>query len=327
MHRVAKKNTRTQKKCLKPLLTSSSTKASILECHKLRYVLQDHSFLKVIKMTDSILDQLRALDGHLFQNETVLVLFLDVKSCIVEPLTSLSRTQSSEDWNTTLSSWASGSDDLVNELKESMMALKKASTTGALAHQSMLYEASKKYALLLYPSEMLLVARPKLETLLRGMAQRVGAMDVFKNRSIFSLDPIKQDFVMRDVFRRVLCNDCVVVFEQEPAAVSSEPAAVSSEPAVAPQTAAEEDIDLDSNVGPDDSASALAPLAERPRGARSVIGEDAKTSLTRRTIAPSRIVVEDDTRSQITRLTQSSSMRKPTNVKRIIISNDDAPLT
>lgn len=273
-------------------------------------------------MTDSILDQLRALDGHLFQNETVLVLFLDVKSCLLEPLTSTARTQSGEDWNGTMSRWTSGSDDLVDELKACMLALKKASAGGALAHESMLHEATKKYALLLYPSEMLLVARPKLDTLLRGMAQRLGAMDVFKNRSFFNLDPIKQDFVMRDVFRRVMSNDCVVVFEPP---VAEAVAVAVTDPVAAQET---EDIDLDSNVGPDDSASAIAPLAERPRGARSVLGpaDDAKTSLTRRTIAPSRIAVatEEDSSSRITRLTQSSGMRKPTNVKRIIITNDEA---
>lgn len=275
---------------------------------------------------ESLLDQLRVLEGRLFQNENVLSLYLDVKATVVEHLTSLMRT--AEDLPAALAELGTWPESAAAQLNAGLASLSDADFKG---HATILYDAVKVYAKLLYPLDALLVARPKVDTLLRGMVRRLVALDCIKSKTFLTFDPIKQDFVLREAFRRTLANDCIVVFDT---AEASEP--VTAPPPPQQVGPAEEDDD----IGPDDSASAFAGsmnMAERPAGARSVIGT-APATLTasaaqheHQSVAPSRIRVApaaDDAATQAshgTRLTQTSTMRKPVNVKRIHITNEERP--
>ena len=52
-----------------------------------------------------------------------------------------------------------------------------------------------------------------MSTLLKGLFKRLAATDCIRTSDFLALDPIKQDFVIREAFRRTLVNDCLVVFD------------------------------------------------------------------------------------------------------------------
>jgi hypothetical protein len=108
-----------------------------------------------------------------------------------------------------------------------------------------------------------------VQTLLRGLCKRLANADAIKHGEFLALDPIKQDFVMRESFRRAIVNDCLVVFEDE-----------SSRDGPTELLEKLESFDLDDEVLPSDSASqfgsrptgAHSNIRTKPHGADSVIG-------------------------------------------------------
>jgi hypothetical protein len=192
----------------------------------------------------AILEQLRLQEGRLFQGEKTLALYLDTKAVALDLLSQAALEES--------------------DLESHARALRALAPKGTHEyHEKALHDVVKTVAKLLWPTQMLLVARPKLTTLLEGMHKRLRAAESVKNGTFAALDPFKQDFVVREAFRRTLVNDCLVVFDAE-------------EDASSPAGAAEDNWaeDLDGAVGPDDSAS-QAPMAapkQRPSGARSALG-------------------------------------------------------
>jgi len=157
-------------------------------------------------MDSSVLDQLRLQDGRLFQSESILALFLDAKAVALEAFTRALRSENKEEALTKLIVL---DDDDTYEL-----ALKSLAPSGIEDyHAKALHECVKISANLLWPTEIFLVARPKLSTLMKGLFKRLFATDCIRTSEFLSLDPIKQDFVIRESFRRTLVNDCLVVFD------------------------------------------------------------------------------------------------------------------
>ena len=181
----------------------------------------------------SIIEHLRLQEGRLFQNESTLALYLDVKAVVTEAITS------NRDAPERL---ASLTDDETERLLDLLLSLAPRGVRDY--HSKSLHECIKMVAKLLWPSHVLLVARPRVSTLLQGMLKRLAANGTV--RQYHELDPIKQDFVVREAFRRCLVNDCLIVFD-------------------GPEEASE-----DSDVGPDDSASQF--VGARPSGAHSTLG-------------------------------------------------------
>lgn len=178
-------------------------------------------------MEASVLDQIRLQEGRLFQSESIVALYLDVKAVINEMI---SRETS----------------ELLCE--DAVEMLKILSPKGiADYHEKSLYECLKTVARLLWPGENLVIARPKLNLFFKGIFRRLTDKKVY-----VTLDLIKQDFVIREAFRRTLVNDCLIVFEASLTSVVEEP------------------IDKEEEIGPDDSASQVF-YDERPPGARSVL--------------------------------------------------------
>jgi len=148
----------------------------------------DPSRLKNVE--SSILEQLRLQEGHLFQNEHVLALFLDVKTIMLDNI-GLVETEA---------------------LAETLEAgLKKLGPTGIDDfHEKSLNECIKTVSKLLWPTELLSLAKARTFKLMQGMCRRLSSQNTDAFRG---LDPIQQDFVVREAFRRTLVNDCLVVFE------------------------------------------------------------------------------------------------------------------
>ena len=154
---------------------------------------------------NSIVEQLRLQEGKLFQNERLMALYLDIKAVIVDKLIQQLRQ------NASLQDLLAYEDLLAEENLKNLEFL--APDGSKEYHLSSLHESVKTIALLLWPNQMMLVARPKLSTLLHGMMKRMCLLDPVKTGVFLDYDPIKQDFLVREQFRRTLVNDCLTIFD------------------------------------------------------------------------------------------------------------------
>ena len=153
-------------------------------------------------MESSVLDQLRLQEGRLFQSEGVLALYLDVKAVMNETIVNASNRESLESLN----------EEFLGSLESTLKVLAPKGVPEY--HNQSLNECVKMVARLLWPSEHLLVAKPLMITLLKGLCKRITSNENFAHYR--ALDPIKQDYVIREAFRRTLVNDCLIVFPSEP---------------------------------------------------------------------------------------------------------------
>jgi len=223
----------------------------------------------------TIVEQMRLQEGRLFQNEQILALYLDVKAIIHDSM------------NNDVS-------QSLDHLEEGLFKLGPKGVPNY--HARVLYDSVRIVAKLLWPSQMLLVAKPKVILLLKGLQERLrGMRDVYKVS-----DPIKQDIFMREAFRRTLINDCLYVFDE-----SVEADKIHDEPMVDLQNVANglDTLDTDA-VGPDDSASHIGSrldvVQERPAGAHSRLGPieehvEAQDSIVES--HPEQVYTEHDTKS------------------------------
>jgi len=297
-----------------------------------------------METTSSILEHMRLQEGKLFQNEQILALYLDVKAVLYDHMIKkygkLSEFQILD-----------SSDEIVEALETSLHTLGPQGVSDY--HNKALYECVRITSKLLWPSELLLVARPKVGTLLRGCLKRLS---VTTGPSFTSFDPIQQDFVIREAFRRTIINECLVIFEQ-------------------PNGIAQDDRNelerLDDTVGPDDSASMIGEslnniITERPAGAHSRLGpipeheaasvvskvegsphgapsvisvakspskqeesahDDDKKSVAH-SVAP-RVISNSDSKSKVSHISQasgtSSVLRKPMNVRKVHLEPETNP--
>ena len=267
----------------------------------------------------SVVEQLRLQEGRMFQNEKTLALYLDVKAVIFETLTAAAR--------------ADGPDGHKEASRKAFEALEVytgeecierdriASALGKLGpqgvrdyHAKSLYDCTKSVCKLLWPSQILLVARPKVSTLICGLLKRLLAQDAVRSGAFLSMDPIKQDFLMREAFRRCIVNDCLVVFENETA---------EAPPEAPPEVPSDNEQD-DVTIGPDDSASQVLPAApmKRPVGARSALGvvpEDAEAENSVVDLpVDHRVDHRDDTRSALPQSVVARSAVAPSVAPKII---------
>lgn len=289
-----------------------------------------------------MLEQMRLQEGHLFQNESALALYLDAKAIVLEAIISCMR-----HGDPTLEDLAEFSDATSEKYCKSLQAL---SPEGIQEyHAKSLHECCKTVAKLLWPTQLLLTARPKVQTLLKGLCTRLVANDSVKSNAFLALDPMLQDFVVREAFRRTIVNDCLVVFEAEDteSSAAAEAAAEAAVDAVLDADAVDaynrgrhnEEIE---EVLPSDSASQIGPngsnqrpygahsniytrpdrpeRSERPRGASSVIGGDDDGS-----VAPS--LVQSVARSETRAESREAASRAPSVVGSVVGSSMQRTMT
>jgi hypothetical protein len=242
----------------------------------------------------SVLEQLRLQEGRLFQSEAVVALFLDVKTVAADAL------QKTAD----KSKFVSLDDESIQLLVNNLKSLGPKGYKDY--HARSVHECAKTVAKLLWPAEMLLVAKPSLGALVSGVLKRLVSSDATQFQTI---DPIKQDFLFREAFRRTLVNDCLVVFEEEER----------QELAVLPGLKEEDD-----EIGPDDSVSFIGG---RPSGARSVISATSRADDVG-TVLPRVVQVQAD-KSVVSARSAAFSTTKtnvsvPMNVKRIHIVPEES---
>ncbi len=230
-----------------------------------------------------MIEQLRLQEGRLFQNEKTLALYLDVKAVVYEAIISASRSEDREAAFTALVAFDEDDEKIISAF------LQLAPSGMREYHAKSLHDCVKIVANLLWPTEILLVARPKVSSLLSGVLRRLASQRIVSNGQFLDLDPIKQDFLIREAFRRCLINDCLVVFEQEAESRGHNDASAANGsnegptdgaadgPTDGPSDGTMDDLAND-EIGPDDSASHMGSVQdERPSGARSTLNAERST--------------------------------------------------
>lgn len=259
-------------------------------------------------MEAAVLDQLRLQEGKLFQSENVVAFYLDIKAVVNDALLNNISLLKDNLLGPNSEAYSSGFLDTLVMLSPKGIPQ---------YHDQSLFDCVKTVAKLLWPNETLLIERPKLKDLFQGMLRRILKNDSCAFYS--ALDPIKQDFVIREAFRRTLVNDCLRVFQTSSSKTDTNEERTTEERTTVERTTEErvnskartnEDAKsesqfastLDFEIGPDDSASQIVDtrsvvtdtsvpngplsnsgsvLGPAPYGARSVIGRDEKSSVSK----------------------------------------------
>jgi hypothetical protein len=237
-------------------------------------------------LQESIMDELRTTEGMLFRDESAKKLFMDVKSLVIETLQGKDAEALDK-----LARW----EDVADE------EIARSTLYGDIADR--LTSVTVLYAKYLYAKgnpDPINIKKPRVESLLRGMYSRMVKLPHVRNGTFFQLDPLRQDFVVRDIFRLTLANDCIVVIEKMPAVVVQEESEATRE--------FQKEVE-ERDVYPDDSISAVMTRNE----------ESAKTEVREPPIKEESVASAFSKAS--TRLTQSVM---PKTVKRILLPLDEA---
>ena len=238
-------------------------------------------------LQESIMDELRTTEGMLFRDESAKKLFMDVKSLVIETLQG-----KDADALDKLARW----DDVADE------EIARSTLYGDISDR--LTSVTVLYAKYLYAKgnpDPINIKKPRVDSLLKGMYSRMVKLPHVRNGTFFQMDPLRQDFVVRDVFRLTLANDCIVVVEKMPAVLVQD-----DFDAQATREFRKEVEERD--VYPDDSISAVmtrADEAEKKEVREPPIKEESVASAVSKTS---------------TRLTQSVM---PKTVKRILLPIPD----
>lgn len=233
------------------------------------------------------MDELRTTEGMLFRDESAKKLFMDVKSLVIETLQG-----KDADALDKLARW----DDVADE------EIARSTLYGDISDR--LTSVTVLYAKYLYAKgnpDPINIKKPRVDSLLKGMYSRMVKLPHVRNGTFFQMDPLRQDFVVRDVFRLTLANDCIVVVEKMPAVLVQD-----DFDAQATREFRKEVEERD--VYPDDSISAVmtrADEAEKKEVREPPIKEESVASAVSKTS---------------TRLTQSVM---PKTVKRILLPIPD----
>lgn len=213
-------------------------------------------------MQDSVLEELRTTEGMLFHDEGAKKLFLDVKALVTESLGSAHATFSGELYEAVLDRYVAWDAAVATE------ELARAAThfqdiAARLTPVTVLY-AKYLYAGRAPGSPALRIRKPRLDALLRGMFTRLARLRHVRSGVFFELNPLQQDFVVRDAFRQTLATDCIAIVEAAAASpsvpVTRHPQGSAADPAALPAAAAApDDDDADTAIVFPAAAAAQAP--------------------------------------------------------------------
>ena len=239
-------------------------------------------------LQESIMDELRTTEGMLFRDESTKKLFLDIKSLVIDTLTER------KDALHLLLEWDSVSQS------EVARSLRYGDIADRLTSVTVLYA---KYLYAKNNPDPINIKKPRVESLLRGMYSRLARMPTVRSGAFFELDPLRQDFVIRDVFRQALANDCIVIIEKTP------------------QVLVEPEEKEDEEIYPDDSISAVMARAEHKDLANFEPMQELREEPYEIQAPEKSVVTHASAASKATRIT----CVMPTNVKRIVLTGEESP--
>ena len=233
---------------------------------------------------ESIIDQLRVQDGKLFHNELVLSVYLDLKRLVLNHVLLAVSTPGG------LKTFLEWSDELEEELVSRLLITDELFEAALDVFCSEVHKSRKAFT---------------RGQMLKSMFLKICTDPCVVSKQIVTLDPIKQDFVMRESFRRSLLEGASseqqqqTVHQLRAVGVLEEP--VDEAPPAPPQ----EDVEDEAPIAP-------LPVSHDARSLISKVPDEA-------TILPDTISLRQDTAS----VASSRTHKKPV-VRRIIFDNDDA---
>lgn len=258
-------------------------------------------------LQESIMDELRTTEGMIFRDEGAKKLFLDTKSFLIETLGTKWKNFDAETFQEALDNYIAWNEAVAEEeLQRANASYKDISerlTSVTVLYAKYLYARSN-------PDSNISIRKPRLAMLLKGMFTRLARMHHVRNGSFFDLDPLRQDFVVRDVFRQTLGTDCIDVIDDSAVTVVQEdaPSVADKHEAVEEKQAVEQQessrVVEDEEVYPDDSISRV--MERMPVQNQSASAEN-NTALSTSSKAHSRV----------------SEFRKPSAIRRVQISDEN----
>ena len=243
-------------------------------------------------------------------------------------------------------------DDMYDQVLERYAAWDDAVSDGVMDNalefpdlESRLLPSCVLYSKLLYGSyggtnEAITIKKPSLQTLLKGMMSRLAKHRLVFNGTFYELDPLRQDYALRDIFRQAL-YDCIEIVEEKREEPKKEPVVAvmpvlpSPSPkasviqSVSPAPVVGEELSDDDEIYPDDSISRV--MENLTNVVKQRDARDAREPLSKipsaaaSAIPPSVIQMEGASKvSAASRVTSGTkTMRIPVDVRRVTIENED----
>lgn len=232
---------------------------------------------------ESIIDQLRVQDGKLFHNELVLSVYLDLKRLVLNHVLLAVSTPGG------LKTFLEWSDELEEELVSRLLITDELFEAALDVFCSEVHKSRKAFT---------------RGQMLKSMFLKICTDPCVVSKQIVTLDPIKQDFVMRESFRRSLLEGASSEQQQPQQTLHQlRPVGVLEEPV--DEAPPQEDVEDEAPIAP-------LPVSHDARSLISKVPDEA-------TILPDTISLRQDTAS----VASSRTHKKPV-VRRIIFDNDDA---
>jgi hypothetical protein len=157
-----------------------------------------------------MLEEFRLMEGTLFQDEEAKLFYLDVKEVVLDSLIAAWDKFSSSEvlYQTALDRYFSWEGAVGHEEVERCMS-DVHNVNDRHFHVAVFYSRQ------LYGNEdfnkKIVIAKPKIESLLKTFFRRLVRNLHVKSGSFFSFDPVKQDFILRDAFRQALAESIKIV--------------------------------------------------------------------------------------------------------------------
>ena len=187
---------------------------------------------------NSILEELRCMDGELFRSELTQRLYLLLKSQAQDALGSLEQVPVAQKRHVQakLLEWPG------NVRDEEMVVLRSKSSEV----DNLFLQVAMLYVKLSHKStenRVVKISRPRLEDLLKSFYQHILRNAWGSSGELWKFDPLKHDFVMRECFRKAVMDSVQIV------QTAATPPVVTSSASVLMRK------DTDTDIGPDDSIS------------------------------------------------------------------------
>ena len=154
---------------------------------------------------NSILDELRSLDGEIFRSELTQRLYLLLKSQTQDFLSQLTAKERGPAIERVLA-WPS----IVRDEELATLKARGAELDLLFAQVAMLYVKTAHKS---NENRVVKIRNPRIEDLLRNFYQNVVATPWCKTGELWTFDPIKLDFCMREQFRKALMDSIEVIQE------------------------------------------------------------------------------------------------------------------
>ena len=188
---------------------------------------------------NSILEELRCMDGELFRSELTQRLYLLLKAQVHDALASPRTATQMRAFHAKILEWPAA----VRDEELAVLRSKSGEIDTLFVQVAMLYvKLSHKST----ENRVVRISRPRIEDLVRSFYQAVLHNSWGSSGELWKFDPIKLDFVLRECFRKAVMDSVQVVSAPQPA------------PAIARR-------DDDTEIGPDDSISNFLGSEAPPR--------------------------------------------------------------